>query len=667
MRATSICFFLMTFCYPAASQDQLSADILAKLQKATTDSARFAAYQEAAYYFTEINRDSLFHYLDKCEHLAKENGQPLEVAWAMASKGYVMTGAGDFSKALSYFLEAFQIIENPENEMQTWIPPGQTSHNWRLYYLSYTHHLYAILMTSVKNVHEAIFHYGEAKRISQELNIPRGVIWANMNLALDYLQIDKPDSAHFFGIQARDLSIKTPGEQKYLGEIIFNLANIALRKGDTITGKQFIYQSIQTSLEQKNNYSLYMAYSVLTTLHIIEGTKDSALWYARKEVEILQLVGKSAFPGSIGSIYYNLFLAYQLNNQSDSALKYLKLAVAAKDSSSNKAITSLAAFQKMSLAEQFRLQNLEKERLVYQSRIRTYSLFSGLGVFLLIAAILYRNNKKTKKANHLLENTLTDLKSTQAKLIQSEKMASLGELTAGIAHEIQNPLNFVNNFSDLNAELIEEAKEDLRSGNLKSVNEILDNIKSNEEKINLHGKRADGIVKGMLQHSQTGMRSKESIDLNAVVEECIRLSYHGFRAKNNEFNSGIITDVDEQIGKIDIVPQDISKVILNILNNAWYAMNEKCRIMENGYEPVVFISTKKEHDKIKILIRDNGIGIPERAIGKIFQPFFTTKPTGEGTGLGLSLSYDIIKSYGGEINASSEPGDGSTFQVVLFL
>ncbi|MES1215738.1 MAG: ATP-binding protein [Bacteroidota bacterium] len=239
----------------------------------------------------------------------------------------------------------------------------------------------------------------------------------------------------------------------------------------------------------------------------------------------------------------------------------------------------------------------------------------------------------------ILEQTLDELKRTQAQLIQSEKMASLGQLTAGIAHEIQNPLNFVNNFSEVSNELIDEMKAELLNNNTGEAITIANDLKQNLEKINHHGKRADAIVKGMLQHSRSSSGVKEPTDINALTDEYLRLSYHGLRAKDKNFNATMKTDFDPSIGKINIISQDIGRVLLNLYNNAFYAVNEKKPLSSKGeYEPTVWVSTKKLGDKIIISVKDNGNGIPQNITDKIFQPFFTTKPTGQGTGLGLSLS-----------------------------
>jgi len=264
-----------------------------------------------------------------------------------------------------------------------------------------------------------------------------------------------------------------------------------------------------------------------------------------------------------------------------------------------------------------------------------------------------------------IRTSLDNLKSAQAQLIQSEKMASLGELTAGIAHEIQNPLNFVNNFSDVSKELLDEMKEAMDKGDSDEAKEIMQDVIANLEKINHHGQRAGDIVKGMLQHSRTSTGQKELTDINELCDEYLRLSYHGLRAKDKSFNAKFETDFDTSLPNINVVPQEMGRVILNLINNAFYATNERKKLNEPGYEPEVIVSTRKEKDKVEIKVKDNGTGIPSTIKDKIFQPFFTTKPTGSGTGLGLSLSYDIVKAHGGEIKVETKEGEGTTFIVQL--
>jgi signal transduction histidine kinase len=360
----------------------------------------------------------------------------------------------------------------------------------------------------------------------------------------------------------------------------------------------------------------------------------------------------------------------------------------------NESMHSLEKINKVhviSFAEQQRIEEAEVQKREFQNKIKQYILVSSLAVFLIVALLLYRNNKHKQKANTLLQvqkqeiqNTLTELKITQAQLIQSEKMASLGELTAGIAHEIQNPLNFVNNFSEVNKDLLAEMKDEMNKGNLDNANAIANDVIDNQVKINHHGKRADAIVKGMLQHSRASSGQKEPTDINALCDEFLRLAYHGLRAKDKNFNARLELDFDNSlsadeagIGNINIIPQDIGRVMLNLINNAFYAVSEKQKQNIPGYEPTVRIKTLKNppsgpkdsfgggRGAVEIRVTDNGNGIPQKVLDKIFQPFFTTKPTGQGTGLGLSLAYDIVKAHGGEIKVNTRENEGSEFTIQL--
>lgn len=285
---------------------------------------------------------------------------------------------------------------------------------------------------------------------------------------------------------------------------------------------------------------------------------------------------------------------------------------------------------------------------------------------------LEKKRQAVEESKEALQKSLEDLKAAQAQLIQSEKMASLGELTAGIAHEIQNPLNFVNNFSELSQELVDELKTAIAETDYQTVTDIAEDLRSNLEKINHHGKRADSIVKGMLQHSRRSSGQKEPTDINALCDEYLRLAYHGIRAKEKDFNAAFDIDFEPNLPRANVIPQEIGRVILNLINNAFYAVNEKMkseiRDPEPHYKPEVTVRTRRVGDKIEITVKDNGNGIPDSIKDKIFQPFFTTKPTGQGTGLGLSLSYDIVtKGHGGELTMDTTEGKGTSFTIRLPL
>jgi two-component system, NtrC family, sensor kinase len=405
---------------------------------------------------------------------------------------------------------------------------------------------------------------------------------------------------------------------------------------------------------------------------------DSSFFYARQSMTEFIRNGDYA---SLLDVYALLSKLHQRTGRYDSAYLYQQRYNEKKDSLFNQ--KKMSEVQNMAFNETLLEQQLNQAKkeaqLQYRSKIRTYILVAIISAILIISFLLMRNLQTKKRANSLLEkqkeeierqknnveNTLVELKLTQSQLIQSEKMASLGELTAGIAHEIQNPLNFMNNFSEVNKELIEEIKQELTNGNISEAIIIADNIHQNEDKINHHGKRADAIIKGMLQHSQSSAGKKEPTDLNALTDEYLKLAFHGYRVKEKSFSVMMNKNYDETIGKINIISQEMGRVLLNLFNNAFYAVSDKKKQSPEGYEPAISINTKRVGGRVEIRIRDNGNGIPQKVIDKIFQPFFTTKSTGQGTGLGLSLSYDIIKAHGGDIKVETKEGEFAEFMVQI--
>ena len=359
------------------------------------------------------------------------------------------------------------------------------------------------------------------------------------------------------------------------------------------------------------------------------------------------------------------------------AYPYLKTYLALKDSIFNK--EKYNQIYKIDFEEKKKIAEKEKAAVMQLNKERQKKFVIIIVFLILMAAGFAFLTRQKQRANILLdkekqkvEQTLKNLSAAQAQLVQSEKMASLGELTAGIAHEIQNPLNFVNNFSEVSNELIDEMNVEIEKGDLAEAKLIANDIKQNLEKINHHGKRADAIVKGMLQHSRSSSGVKESTDINSLAKEYLRLAYNGLLAKDKSCNATMETDFEESIGNINIIPQDIGRVLLNLINNAFYAVNEKFkaeRLMPKAegktYEPTVSVSTKRIGDKVFVSVKDNGDGIPQKILDKIFQPFFTTKPTGQGTGLGLSMAYDIVKAHGGELKVETMQGEGSEFIIQL--
>jgi signal transduction histidine kinase len=484
-------------------------------------------------------------------------------------------------------------------------------------------------------------------------------------LGLLYMNLNRPDSALYYTRSAYEIRRKMKNKN-FLPLFLAQLGDVYQKSGNSNLALQYYRAALEEASQRNNLDAAGEAYIGIAGLFKKDNINDSCYYYAKKGFVMAQQVNNAALILKAGNF---LKVFFKDKNLVDSAFKYQEIMISKRDS-----VEKIRKVQDISLAEQKRIQEIEAQKKDFQTKIKLYTLIISLAVFLFVAIFLYRNNRQKQKVNVLLQHqkeqiqhTFQELKSTQAQLIHQEKMASLGELTAGIAHEIQNPLNFVNNFSEVNRELIAEMKEEIKKGNIDEIKLLANDLDENEEKILLHGKRADSIVKGMLQHSRASTGQKELTDINKLADEYLRLSYHGMRAKDKSFNAEFKTDFDETIGKIYAVPQDIGRVLLNLFNNAFYAVSKPPNPLKgsNDYEPTVSISTKRLDGKILISVKDNGPGIPQNIVDKIFQPFFTTKPTGQGTGLGLSLAYDIIKAHGGEIKVETKDGGGSEFVIEL--
>src|SRR5688572_26187245 len=492
---------------------------------------------------------------------------------------------------------------------------------------------------------------------------------ADTRLGAVYEKLNQLDSAKYYRLRAyHDSSARKDWARKAWASIGLGKIYAIQKKYDSAF--YYVRAGIAIASQRNRRHDVYRdGLIAISSLHWKMKHIDSAFYYAEKAFKLseqtMSRVQMMRAAELLAEIYY-------AKKRPDSAYKYLSFSMLLKDSifNSEKMVKMQnLGFQK-SLQKQQQEQAKKEAVQEYKSKIKIYSLVAGVAALLIFILILYRNNRQRQTANKKIEKAYIDLKSTQAQLIQSEKMASLGELTAGIAHEIQNPLNFVNNFSDVNTELVNEAELEMDNGNLSEARTILSDIKENERKINHHGKRADSIVKGMLQHSRTSSGQKEPTDINLLADEYLRLSYHGLRAQDKSFNANFNTHFDNRIGKLSIIPQDIGRVILNLINNAFYAVSEKQKHASsssalNGYEPTVSLNTKKTNGKVEIKVSDNGNGIPQKVLDKIFQPFFTTKPAGQGTGLGLSMSYDIVKAHGGELKVNTKENEGTQFTITL--
>ncbi len=655
-------------------QQSYSDSLRSELNSSTNDSVLYVTNMELGYYFSENNRDSSLVYYEKAYQLAIKRKKQLAESTGLSMLGYQNTMIGQYSKALKYLLDGFNKIEAGGKEENSWMfVPGFTGtpENYRDVVLSRHQALYSVLMRNTGNTEQEILYLKKSIITAKKIDYLWRIAVSDLNLSGVYLKLNILDSAIDFGNEGLKL-IRQTNDRKYESALLIVLGDINFKRGNKVSALEYYLQAMMSARMTNATSHICWANFALCRYYLSEHNTDSSLYYAKNTLNTFLFSATPSHIFNISDVYENLFESYQLSYQFDSAYKYQGYTRITADSIYKDRINNLTAFQNLGFAEQLRLRDAEKEKLAYQSKIRTYALLAGIAVFMSIAFLLFTTSRRQKKDKIKIEQAYDNLKATQQQLIQSEKMASLGELTAGIAHEIQNPLNFVNNFSEVNGELIDEMQQEIDKGNYDDAKAISDDIKENEEKIKHHGRRADAIVKGMLQHSRSSSGIKEPTDINALADEYFRLAYHGLRAKDKSFNATMKTDFDESlsadeagIGKINIIPQDIGRVILNLITNAFYVVTEKKKQGIEGYEPTVSVSTKKINSKVEIKVADNGNGIPAKVLDKIFQPFFTTKPTGQGTGLGLSLSYDIVKAHGGEIKVDTKEHEGTQFIIEL--
>ena len=620
---------------------QYTDSLKRKLNSVIDDTTRVLIMAELSNEYRNFSDSSLI-FGQKALKLSKKIQYPKGEAYALYALGNLNRLEGDFPKAMNTLLEGLHIAEELNDTSLT----ARYVSSIGIVYSQMNDNLQAIKYFKKSRLYFEMM--GNATMVSQlNANISRGFRRNNQldsalvytKMALKYPDIDKEDALSSW--------------------IIMEAGTLQFELGNKETAFAHLHKCIEINTKNLDNFYGSFAYNVMAGFFRKSRQTDSSIYYAKKGLKAAQMIGFK-----FGALEASNLLAETYESKDlKEALFYHKISIGINDELYGAKIVQ--GLQKILSEEQERLRLIEEGKIAEQNRLKQYLLLTGVGVLLLIAFILYRNNVRKHRSNEILKSTLSNLKSTQAQLIQSEKMASLGELTAGIAHEIQNPLNFVNNFSELSSELISEMKEELGKGNVDLAIEVANDIDQNLAKINHHGKRADSIVKGMLQHSQKGSGQKEPTDINAMAEEYLRLAYHGCLAKDITLNASFVTDLDKRIGYVNLVQQDISRVLLNLYNNAFYAVAERQKKETGDYQPTVTLTTKRKDGFIEICVKDNGNGIPDKIKAKIFQPFFTTKPTGQGTGLGLSLSYDIVKAHGGELKVETMEGEGSEFIIRL--
>jgi len=660
MKKLAVLFLLWAFPHQGFTQDfqQVSIDSLKKdLSISKVDTSNVLSMVELVDQYKYSNADSALFYAQRALTLSRKIQFHEGEFRSLFMMGFALSIASNHSRALEVELKALRIAE----KYNYTIGKGEV------------YNRLGVIYRETKDFPRALFYFKQSKQLFDSLHNYYMAVTSEAHIGRTYYVMNRPDSAFYYCLMA-DKNIKRYGSEDMSCPNFIILARLQSGKGNVQAALNYYQQSLLAGYSSGQYIFTYKANLEIAEIYQKEGQGDSCIHYAQRALADAQ---KSSIGRSIADVSLFLSSLYEKSNLG-LALQYQKMALEAIQKMNNfgnlNAIQNLSAFD-----EEERQYEQATTRAAYNNRIRQYALLAGLAVFLLIGFFLYRNNRQKQHANALLlrqkeeihaqklkaENTLLNLKATQSQLIQSEKMASLGELTAGIAHEIQNPLNFVNNFSEVNSELISELVDEVDKGNTAEVKLIAADIKENSEKINHHGKRADAIVKGMLQHSRSSSGQKEPTDINALCDEYLRLSYHGLRAKDKSFNATMKTNFDETIGNINIIPQDIGRVVLNLIANAFYVVDEKKKSGIENYEPTISISTKKINGKVEIKVADNGNGIPPKVLDKIFQPFFTTKPTGQGTGLGLSLSYDIVKTHGGELKVETKEGEGSIFIIQL--
>jgi len=631
--------------------------------------------------------------------ILRETGNKKGLAWQLTTVGLNHRNMGNYGDAMEYFLESLKVSREISDS------------------LTIIEALLAIGFTYgyVEKWNDALEYQQQALKIYQQMNDSLGIARiyndmgvtnmraGNLGVALKQhqaalsIRLKSPEHYYTFAsylyigniyeklnrlpeaIANYEAGLRHIKFSKYLVSGIdahLNLGIVYMKSSEYQKALNAFSSVLELSLKIKDRTSEAQAYLYIAKVWLAQGEPLRALTWLRK--------AEKAAPESaivfLGDTYQSIAETYFKLGDYKNAYINLKKYDGVKDSiivaENLEKITTLSNRLEFENRQALESENYKKNLAINQAQIkrekitRNFSLF-GMLVAVILAVIVFVRFIEKKKLNSRLNETLSDLKSTQAQLIQSEKMASLGELTAGIAHEIQNPLNFVNNFSEVSQELVKEMNDELAMGNWQLAKEISADIEQNLDKINHHGKRADAIVKGMLQHSRSSSGVKEPTDINALADEYLRLAYHGLRAKDKSFNASLKTDFDPKTGKIDIITQDMGRVILNLITNAFYAVDERKKQQPEGYEPTVTVSTKAVIPPsggaraVIISIKDNGNGIPQKVLDKIFQPFFTTKPTGQGTGLGLSLAYDIVKAHGGEIKVNTKENEGTEFTISI--
>jgi len=698
MKAAKILCFYLLFLASVKSFGAKVVDTTALLKAIAThtaqDTARVNLLNKAGFILYRVKADQSFQYYLESYPLAKKLNYDKGIADAALGMGFYRRFRGELPPALSYTKEAAHIYARMHDTLNEIAADYNLMNAYRLQndfaksvalnfegiklaqevhtdkWLILLYNLLGETFSRLGDMDKSFFYTNKALNIAQKNNDLDGIQHCYSGLGDAMERQNQWAKAVDYYERAAVIGLKINNKQAFM-ENSLAVADAKIHLKDYNSALQTAYTVLKDIKAVQNVGDIPFAHSVLAQAYLHMGHADSAVKYGVLSLRANQVRGEKF---SISASSEVLAQAYASLGQYKDAFRYQVMYSNYRDSISEaQSLRRLDAIQYTNELDnkqsQIKILKSNADLISRESRQQKILLiFSIAGVVaaIVFSAVLLISYRQKLAANKQLQQQQEELKATQSQLIQSEKMASLGELTAGIAHEIQNPLNFVNNFAEVNCEMIDELKLELERGNIADALAIADDIRQNEEKISHHGKRADGIVKGMLQHSRASSNTKELTDINKLADEYLRLSYHGLRAKDKTFNAELVAQYDQALPELTIVPQDIGRVLLNLLNNAFYTVQQKQKTAGADYKPTVWLTTEQQGGQAVITIKDNGNGIPQEVIDKIMQPFFTTKPTGQGTGLGLSLSYDIVvKAHGGNITVDSKEGEYSSFKVSI--
>ncbi len=640
------------------------------------DTSTMVTLLQMASAFAEIDPDSSYYFASKVIPLAEKMHFQLELASGLHEMGYAMNNIGNYSRALQLFLDAINILEDPASErhiLPNRFPPSDefskrntSAHIQRMNRMSRVFQYLGILYINSGNAEKSLDYIQRSITIAKgtsNLQLLAITFATRARLQFQGKQIDAAiaslDSGYHFAREA--------AYERYYGTFLLNLGRAYAEKKDYTQAVAYYHEALDQSIKNGYYRGIVASRLLLADYNSKNDNLDSMLFQSRAALETSRSLNS---PDLLIRSYRSLSNYYNQTHAPDSVVKYQGLILRISDSLNSS--KQLQQFQNIDFNEQQKRKDIAIAQKDYKNKVQRGILVASVIGLLTIALFIWRTSRQRQLLNEQLirqkkdlETAIQNLKKAEKKLIHAEKMASLGALTAGIAHEIQNPLNFVNNFSELNMELADELSESLQRGDFQDLEHLVSSIRTNQGKVLEHGKRAESIVKLMLLHSRTGSSEKTSTNLNALVEETIRISYQGFKTREMNFNASFSLQLDPELPTVNLVEQDLRKVILNICNNAFYAVDLKYKRIGEPFEPNVILSTKYTNGEVKVVVEDNGEGIPDDLKEKIFQPFFTTKPTGEGTGLGLSLSYDMIKAEGGDISVHSSENGPTVFTITL--